>query len=451
MPPPPSLSRSLRTSPTSMPLQRTPSHLPLIRQRMSNASWCLLESDPGIFTEMLQRLGVRGVQIEEVIDLDPAVVEAASPLGLFFLFKWDKNKGRAPASAAGGGDDSDSASTSGSGPPAPPPFFARQTLGNACGTLAMLHVLLNTPAGACPGFELGQSLSDYAAFAADLPPDLRGDLLASCEPIRATHNMFARPEPLGADDDDDDERRARGRKADAFHFVAYVPAAGGRAYELDGLKPAPVPLPAASQQPGASTSSPSAWLRAALAEIQRRIGEYRDGELHFSVLACVPDRLRAAAAELAAAAARLAAAHATIEASFPGALASAPAPSDVAAGLAADVPEFAAAAAATDVAASRAPLPASALSSAAAAAAGYSALLADIDGARRAYRAEADAREASRVENERRRHNFVPFIMALLSGLASKGALLPQLEGGRARLRAARERSRAAGRSDRGE
>ena len=188
---------------------------------MSASGWSTIESDPGVFGEMLARLGVRGVQLDEVLTLDVDEVAALAPFGLFFLFKWDKTKGRAPAatsSAAGAGGASSAAGGSGV-------FFARQTIANACGTLAMLHVLLNIPPGerAAAGVELGAALTDYGAFTAELPPDLRGDLLASCDAIRVTHNLFARPEPFGADDD---ERPTRGKKADAYHFVAYVPVAG---------------------------------------------------------------------------------------------------------------------------------------------------------------------------------------------------------------------------------
>lgn len=233
-------------------------------------SWTTIESDPGVFTELVNAVGVRGVAFEELYALDADELRRIEPVyGLIFLFKYRGDDG---ASAPGACVD-----------PPSDLFFARQVIQNACATQAVLSVLLNAE----DKVELGQTLLEFREFTSEFDAETKGLAISNSDVIRTAHNSFARPEPIML------QSRPAREDDDVFHFVAYVPRAG-KVFELDGLKADPI---------NHGEFSGENWLDVAVPAIQRRIAAYSSNEIKFNLMAVTKDRrlsLREQIAELQA-------------------------------------------------------------------------------------------------------------------------------------------------------
>jgi len=222
-------------------------------------SWCLIESDPGVFTELIRGFGCTGAQVEEIWTLDADAFHHLEPIhGLIFLFKWvqdDKPAGRVVKDR----DDI---------------FFARQVTTNACATQALLSLLLNLRH---PDIDLGNTLNGFKRFCQDLDPVTRGLCLGNEQKIREVHNSFARPVLFELD------LRQSPPDEDVYHFVGYMPIKG-RLFELDGLHEGPIEL--------AEIGKEQNWLDVVRPIIEARMQRYSVGEIHFNLMALVSDRQR---------------------------------------------------------------------------------------------------------------------------------------------------------------
>jgi ubiquitin carboxyl-terminal hydrolase L5 len=247
------------------------------------SDWCTIESDPGVFTSLIEKFGCQNAQLTELWSLDD---ESLSQLvhsygkvyGLVFLFKW----------MGSSHNDIDNASQNLEEVVPETLFFAKQVTTNACATQAILSILLNAPESTEDdnnGIVLGETLSSFKSFTSSFPADLKGEAIAASDEVRTAHNSFARKETFLMDDS---KKRYATKDDDVFHFIAYVPHNDGNVYELDGLAPSPVKVGAIGEVD--DTMTDLAWLSIARSAIQKRIEKYAASEIKFNLMALAKDK-----------------------------------------------------------------------------------------------------------------------------------------------------------------
>jgi ubiquitin carboxyl-terminal hydrolase L5 len=166
-------------------------------------------------------------------------------------------------------------------------FFAAQTIQNACGTQAILSVVLNNndqsadsiPSGGLGAtqarIEIGPSLQEFKDFTTGFDAGLRGESLSNSEMIRTVHNSFAKSSPFV----DESARDPNAGSEDVFHFIGYT-CHNGKLYELDGLQPSPI---------SHGDCMPDEFPDKIIPVLQRRIERYPAGEIHFNLMALCQD------------------------------------------------------------------------------------------------------------------------------------------------------------------
>ncbi|XP_018574403.1 ubiquitin carboxyl-terminal hydrolase calypso [Anoplophora glabripennis] len=230
--------------------------------------WLELESDPGLFSLLLEDFGVKGVQVEEIYDLNKPL---DSPVyGFIFLFRWVEER-RSRRKVVEQNEtfvkDEDIVNNI---------FFAQQMVPNSCATHALISILLN-----CPTIHLGETLTRLKAHTQGMSPDNKGWAIGNTPELACAHNSHAMPQA---------KRRlekgsgvSTGRfTGEAFHFVSFVPI-GGRLFELDGLKPYPIDH---------GPCNDMEWTDKFRSVITDRLGITADeyNEIRFNLMAVVPDR-----------------------------------------------------------------------------------------------------------------------------------------------------------------
>ena len=124
--------------------------------------------------------------------------------------------------------------------------------------------------------ELGPDLLELKSFTKLMDPYMKGLSISNSDKIRNEHNKFARPEPFVFA-----EKKKATEEDDVFHFVAYIHFKDN-IYEIDGLREGPILI--------AENAANNEWIEKVKPAIINRINLYASNEIKFNLMAVVPDK-----------------------------------------------------------------------------------------------------------------------------------------------------------------
>ncbi|XP_043105659.1 ubiquitin carboxyl-terminal hydrolase isozyme L3 [Puntigrus tetrazona] len=191
---------------------------------MEGQRWLPLEANPEVMNQFLRQLGlvptwqfgdVYGLEAE-VLSLVPRPVCAV--LLLFPItekYETFRQEEESKIKAQGQEVSSDV-------------YFMKQTIGNACGTIGLIHAVANNQRHL--EFEPNSPLKAFLLQSTKMSPEEKAAFLEKDESIRVTHESSAQEGQTEAPSLDE--------KVD-LHFIAFVNVEG-HLYELDGRKPFPI-------------------------------------------------------------------------------------------------------------------------------------------------------------------------------------------------------------------
>uniref|UniRef100_A0A2K6SBL1 Ubiquitin carboxyl-terminal hydrolase n=1 Tax=Saimiri boliviensis boliviensis TaxID=39432 RepID=A0A2K6SBL1_SAIBB len=141
----------------------------------------------------------------------------------------------------------------------PKVYFMKQTIGNSCGTIGLIHAVANNQVKL--GSEDGSVLKQFLSETEKLSPD-RAKCFGKNEAIQAAHDAVAQ------------EGQCRVDGKVNFHFILFNNR-DGHLYELDGRMPFPVNYGASSEDIPLQDA----------AKVCREFTEREQGEVRFSAMA----------------------------------------------------------------------------------------------------------------------------------------------------------------------
>lgn len=183
----------------------------------------MAENNPDVMNQLAAKLGLSPeLQFYDVYSLDEPEQLAHIPrpaLALLVIIPltpaWDRSRKA---------EDANKEPYTGFGPDEPVIWF-KQTIGHACGSIGLLHSLINGPA--VDFIKPDSDLAVLRSLAIPLDMTRRAELLYNSEPFELAHKSVEQAGDSYAD------------PSDGGHFVSFVKS-GGKLWELEGSRNGPL-------------------------------------------------------------------------------------------------------------------------------------------------------------------------------------------------------------------
>ena len=186
----------------------------------------MAENNPDVMNELGAKLGLSSeLEFYDVYSLDEPELLAHIPRPVLALLviipltpAWDQSRKA---------EDANQEPYTGSGPDEPVIWF-KQTIGHACGSIGLLHSVINGPA--VDFLKPDSDLATLRSLAIPLDMTKRAEMLYNSEPFEIAHKSVEQAGDSHAD---------LTKKRNGGHFVSFVKS-GGKLWELEGSRKGPL-------------------------------------------------------------------------------------------------------------------------------------------------------------------------------------------------------------------
>ena len=216
--------------------------------------WNKIEYSPEVFTELIKNLGVKGVQIEEILSYDSLENPNIPIYGLIFIGKYIENKSYIPNLLQYWDKDL---------------FFSKQIVNNLSPTQSLIELILNNE----DKIDIGPFLKELKSSMSEMDPITKCISFGNNEKIRNEHNKCKLDISNELNKNDND---------DIYNIVTFLHFKNA-IYELDGLQESPILIE--------NNVEFNNWIRKLKDTLIQRITFYSNNEIKFNLMALIPDKL----------------------------------------------------------------------------------------------------------------------------------------------------------------